>query len=127
MEFCTAGELQRVRMNRTVLQMRRKMKMTGMRISFLSAMEVRGWRAGAPERMGRYSESAACFGERGETRTEQSLQTRDPSPRGSSQSKLDPCILQEGNRGTAVSSSHTLPSKTQTFLLRPRSDSPGGS
>lgn len=48
-------------MNRTVLQMRRMIKMTGMRINFLSAMEVRGGNAGALERMGRYSESAACF------------------------------------------------------------------
>lgn len=52
MEFCTAGELQRVRMNRTVLQMRRKMKMTGMRISFLcyggAGLEGRGSREDGP-------------------------------------------------------------------------------
>ena len=57
---CTAGEPQRVRTNRTVLQTRRQMKMSGMRTSFLSAAEA--WRRSlcSSERMGRYSESASC-------------------------------------------------------------------
>lgn len=56
----TAGEPQRVRTNRTVLQTRRQMKMRGMKISFLSATEA--WRCSrcASERMGRYSDSASC-------------------------------------------------------------------
>lgn len=57
----TAGEPQRVRTKRTVLQTRRQMNMSGIRISFLSAMEVEeprcSWRA---SQMGRYSERAWC-------------------------------------------------------------------
>lgn len=56
----TAGESQRVSTNRTVLQTRRQMKMSGMSTSFLSATEQRRGRRCSSERMGRYSESAMC-------------------------------------------------------------------
>ena len=59
----TAGEPQRVRTKRTVLQTRRQMKMSGMRTSFLSATEVWRWSWCTSETMGRYSESSSrCAG-----------------------------------------------------------------
>lgn len=66
----TAGEPQRVRTNRTVLQTRRQMKMSGIRTSFLSATEVWCWDRCASERRGRYSESASCCAGNTENRCE---------------------------------------------------------
>lgn len=46
-------------MKRTVLQMRRLMKIMGMSVSFISAMETE-WDDALLARMGRYSDRAAC-------------------------------------------------------------------
>lgn len=58
--FCRAEESASSRMKRTVLQMRRTMKMMGMRVSFTSAIEEKAWDGGLLARMGRYSERATC-------------------------------------------------------------------
>lgn len=58
--FCLAEEPASSSMKRTVLQMRRKMKITGMSVSFISAMEEKEWDEGLLAKMGRYSDRAAC-------------------------------------------------------------------
>lgn len=58
--FCLTFESASSRIKRTVLQMRRTMKMMGMSVSFTSAMEEKEWAAGLLAKMGRYSERAAC-------------------------------------------------------------------
>lgn len=58
--FCLTGELASSRMKRTVLQMRRTMKMMGMRVSLTSAMEEKDCDGGLVAKMGRYSDRAAC-------------------------------------------------------------------
>lgn len=58
--FCLAGEPASSSRKRTVLHMRRAMKMIGMRVSFLSAMEEKDWDRGLLAKMGRYSDRAAC-------------------------------------------------------------------
>lgn len=47
-------------MKRTVLQMRRMMKIMGMSVSFTSAMEEKAWDGGLLAKMGRYSDRATC-------------------------------------------------------------------
>lgn len=59
--FCLAGESTSISRKRTVLHMRRVMKMMGMRVSFLSAMDEKEWDRGLLARMGLYSDSAACW------------------------------------------------------------------
>lgn len=59
--FCLTGESASSSMKRTVLQIRRTMKMMGMSVSFMSAMEKKeDW--GLLARMGRYSDRAECCG-----------------------------------------------------------------
>lgn len=51
-----------------VLQTRRKMKIIGIKVSFLSATDAApGWEDGALDKMGRYSERAACWKEKRES------------------------------------------------------------
>ena len=57
--FCLAGESASIRTKRTELQIRRAMKMIGMRVSFLSAMEEEA-DSGLLAKSGRYSDRAAC-------------------------------------------------------------------
>lgn len=58
--FCLAGEPASSSMKRTVLHMRRMMKIMGMSVSFMSAMEEKEFDAGLLAKMGRYSDRAAC-------------------------------------------------------------------
>lgn len=57
--FWRAGEPTSMRMKRTVLQIRRKMKMRGMRVSLRSAIDVSELNVGLVDKMGRYSDRAA--------------------------------------------------------------------
>lgn len=54
------GELASTSMKRTVLHMRRAMKIIGMSVNFTSAMEEKECVVGLLAKMGRYSDRAAC-------------------------------------------------------------------
>lgn len=58
--FCLASESASSSMKRTVLQIRRKIKMTGMSVIFLSAIDEKELAADPLAKMGRYSDKAAC-------------------------------------------------------------------